>query len=79
MMRAFLIVCMAAALVACSGCTTVTKVDHCDGWEPVMPHKGDSVTQATSDAQLKQVCTGYKFGCWKPEGIEQACSAKPVK
>lgn len=68
-----------AVFTLLASCTTITKVDHCTGWEPVMPHKGDSLTQATSDAQLKQVCTGYKFGCWKPEGIEQACSAKPVK
>lgn len=64
--------------IALGGCTVVTKVDHCTGWEPVLPHDGDTVTQATSDAQLKQLCTGYKFKCWKPAGIEKACSAKPV-
>jgi hypothetical protein len=67
-----------AALMCIGGCETVTVIDHCTGWEPVLPHEGDSLTQATSDAQLKQLCTGYKFQCWNPPGIEQACKATPV-
>ena len=74
MKLAFLI----AVLLMLGGCKTVTVIDHCTGWEPVLPHAGDALTQATSDAQLKQLCTGYKFKCWKPEGIEKACSAAPV-
>lgn len=58
------------------GCVrTVTKVDSCGSWQPIIPDGKDALTTDTANQILAHDCRGYHLGCWKPAGIENACAA----
>lgn len=67
-------------LYACSPVkpTAPPTFDMCGPWKAIIPNGEDALTTSTSDQILVHDCLGYRLGCWKPDGIEKACSANPV-